>query len=1265
MNHQGRGGKTAKSKLKLNKNLKNNNLKFIQINTQHGKSATNDLVLFAKKFTSPIIMVQEPYVNNTNTVLKPVADIFVTAKYDQAHQTRACIFYHKSLDQNIWFMDSLSTPDCATIQTKINNEPIIISSCYMDGNEKTCPPPILKKVVDYAKVNKLAFMAGSDVNAHNTVWHSKMGDNHRAARGDQLLDFINNNNLIIENVGDEPTFDNGRWKNIIDLTITNAKGHALLDKWQVITNEVNASDHKFITYNLKSKDPVGKTKFRDVAKTNWPLYQDKLGNIMVESASSFTNINSTEKVDSAAVKLAESVQTAYNEATEEIYVSNKIKSPPWETKEVRQARSDIRHRLRKARNTKSDKDWTELRSHQAEYRRLVNHTKTLKFKDFCAKLEAKSSGKRISNILKDEKTTKLGTVRDQHGRLTESPEETLKVLEETHFKTQHPTSPRPPPRPGEPLETGNNIEPSLIFSKRRVKKALMEFDPLSAAGPDGIRPIMLQKGWDMIEEAFTNIAKASLSLAHTPKCWSDSTGIFIPKPGKSDYYNPKSYRTITLAPTMLKWMERVILWHMEADLKVHKSMNAKQYGFTKGVSTETALHKLVNKLETAILHEGMALCTFLDIEGAFDNVSFSAIKRALNRKCTSSQVNSWIMNMIQNRTTNVELNGIKKRIKITRGCPQGGILSPFLWNLVVDSLLSYTKHKIPCDLQGFADDLCLTATLNSKPSRDNMGLNENNLKEHTQTSLTAINGWCKENGLTLSALKTHAVMFTWNRKWKLSSPLVVDGEEIEMKESTKILGITIDSKLTWNEHISIITKKAKNTLMLCKKVIGATWGITPKTMKWIYTAIVRPRISYAAAIWINGTKTTNNQKQLEGVQRLATKLISGGMPSTPKTALDKITNVTPILLWLEEEAIKGALRLQTGNHWDHEPPIPSRGKLQSHIKTLNNLIKSIPSLNSEKDAMITSLNLDTNFNIEIPEKESYTEPIKAEDAINCYTDGSMTDDKTGTGVHIEQNGVTIHEEAFHIETPSSVFQAEMFGIQEATEFLLKKDTKNSIITINSDSQAAIKATDCLNIKSKTTWNTIENLNKLGTNNQVTVRWIPSHSDYSGNERADTLAKQGADNSEATVVRLPTPGCCIKAAIKNRTNQTWELNRTKEPNSFFKQMWREKFAKDIDKLNKKNLRIATHILTGHAALNYHLNKYKPTKIKKACPHCSDADETITHYLGKCSKWSYQRFFNFGMFYMDPDKIANTSTLQQIIKFANSTKRLKFDPTTLKN
>ena len=207
--------------------------------------------------------------------------------------------------------------------------------------------------------------------------------------------------------------------------------------------------------------------------------------------------------------------------------------------------------------------------------------------------------------------------------------------------------------------------------------------------------------------------------------------------------------------------------------------------------------------------------------------------------------------------------------------------------------------------------------------------------------------------------------------------------------------------------------------------------------------------------------------------------------------------------------------------------------------------------------------------------------------------------------------------------------------------------------------------DSLKIKSKTTQTTLETLNHLATNNTVLLRWIPAHSGYEGNERADDLAKDGANNINSTSITLPIPGCIINSTLKNRTARRWENRRAKEQSSFFSTMWREKFTKDIEKLSKNNLRIATHILTGHAALNYHLNKYKPIKIKKACPHCSDADETITHYLGKCSKWSYQRFLIFGMFYMDPPRIADNSSMTDIIKFANSTKRLKFDPKQIKN
>ena len=99
---------------------------------------------------------------------------------------------------------------------------------------------------------------------------------------------------------------------------------------------------------------------------------------------------------------------------------------------------------------------------------------------------------------------------------------------------------------------------------------------------------------------------------------------------------------------------------MEVDLKVHSKLSKKRYGFKRGSFTIAAVHKLVKKLEFSILNQGMALDTFPDIEGAFDNVSFDAIKRALTDNCDSKEVNQWIMSMIHNWKTTVELQGKKK-----------------------------------------------------------------------------------------------------------------------------------------------------------------------------------------------------------------------------------------------------------------------------------------------------------------------------------------------------------------------------------------------------------------------------------------------------------------------------------------------------------------------------------------------------------------------------------------------------------------------------
>ena len=79
---------------------------------------------------------------------------------------------------------------------------------------------------------------------------------------------------------------------------------------------------------------------------------------------------------------------------------------------------------------------------------------------------------------------------------------------------------------------------------------------------------------------------------------------------------------ITLTSFQLKWLERLLLYHINEDNNVQAKLSASQYGFRAGVSTETALHEFVRRVEHCLVGKKPALGIFLDIVGAYDNVTF-------------------------------------------------------------------------------------------------------------------------------------------------------------------------------------------------------------------------------------------------------------------------------------------------------------------------------------------------------------------------------------------------------------------------------------------------------------------------------------------------------------------------------------------------------------------------------------------------------------------------------------------------------------------
>ena len=120
-----------------------------------------------------------------------------------------------------------------------------------------------------------------------------------------------------------------------------------------------------------------------------------------------------------------------------------------------------------------------------------------------------------------------------------------------------------------------------------------------------------------------------------------------------------------------------------------------------------------------------------------------------------------------------------------------------------------------------------------------------------QKAINITANWASEQELQFSSKKTEIVLFTRKRVPDLGS-LSLNGSKLESFKEARLLGGTLDSKLTRKPHITRITCKATTALMQCRQIVGETWGIKPSMMKWIYTAMIRPIMSYACVSWAGG-----------------------------------------------------------------------------------------------------------------------------------------------------------------------------------------------------------------------------------------------------------------------------------------------------------------------------------------------------------------------------------------------------------------------------
>lgn len=267
----------------------------------------------------------------------------------------------------------------------------------------------------------------------------------------------------------------------------------------------------------------------------------------------------------------------------------------------------------------------------------------------------------------------------------------------------------------------------------------------------------------------------------------------------------ENYRPISMLPVFSKIFERIVYNRLREFLSQHQQLSDEQHGFRQNRNTTSAIYELTNTVLKSIDKNEKVMAIFCDLSKAFDLVDHKIILDKLEHYGVRGVAHKWFKSYLDERQQLVEIkyqnqnsgkleSHISDSQLITCGVPQGSILGPLLFLLYINDLplnVNITEAQIIL----FADDT--SAIVTAKNNRD-LELAANHI-------VSLLNNWFTANKLLLNESKTNLIHF--NNKGidvlnvnSISRPLA-------FSNCTKFLGVHIDCKMKWEDHIQKLAKK--------------------------------------------------------------------------------------------------------------------------------------------------------------------------------------------------------------------------------------------------------------------------------------------------------------------------------------------------------------------------------------------------------------------------------------------------------------------------
>lgn len=443
----------------------------------------------------------------------------------------------------------------------------------------------------------------------------------------------------------------------------------------------------------------------------------------------------------------------------------------------------------------------------------------------------------------------------------------------------------------------------IIISSIQVSQAITNAPNNNSIGPDKINIRHLKHLGPLAIQYLTSLLNLALNTNTTPQIWKLAKIIPIPKPNK-DPCTGTSYRPISLLSPIAKTLEKTLLPHLTHNMPLNKY----QHGFKTSHSTTTALHQLTNQITEGFNQHlpERTIVVSLDLSKAFDTVNIHSLINKLHKTTVPNTVIKFISSYIKGRKGFTQFQNAKsKSQQFKTGVPQGGVLSPILFNLYTSDL---PQPPEGVTITTYADDMTPAATHRDYKIAE----------QCIQPYLQDIFAWTKENDLLLNPDKSTTTLFTSNtREHDITLNLSINNTIIPTVKNPKILGLTLDPSFSFGEHIKITKEKADSSLRIIKALTATTWGKGKETLLATYKTFTLPVIEYASTIWSPVISNLNLQK-LQSTQNEALRVITGCTSDTNTQHLHTETKTLPLSNHLKLHASQLRQKSQLPSHPLHD-----------------------------------------------------------------------------------------------------------------------------------------------------------------------------------------------------------------------------------------------------------------------------------------------------------------------------------------------------------